>query len=42
MFGEVAQRFENSFKEDQVYELANASVVENTYMGNHELKLTIN
>jgi ssDNA-binding replication factor A large subunit len=26
MFGELAQRFEGKFKEDQVYEIANAQV----------------
>jgi hypothetical protein len=42
MFGEVAQKFEGKFKEDQIFEIANASVSENTYMGQHTLRMIIN
>ena len=42
MFGEMVQRFEGRFKEDQVFELANAAVSEGNYLGSRYTKLTIN
>jgi len=42
MFGEMVQRFEGKFKEDQVFELANAVVGESNFMNNRYKKITIN
>lgn len=41
IFGEAAQRFEGTLKEDQLYEIANGMVAENSYLGSHKLKITV-
>lgn len=41
IFGEAAGKFENILKEDQVYEIANGAVNENSYLGSHKLKINL-
>ena len=41
IFGEAAGKFENILKEDQVYEIANGVVNENSYLGSHKLKINL-
>ena len=41
MFGDTAQKFEGNFVEDNIYEISNATIVENIYKGLHTLRVTI-
>ena len=41
MFGETVHKFEGVFIEDQVYEISNVTVTENTFLGKTTIKITI-
>jgi hypothetical protein len=41
VYGEPAQRYSGTLKEDQIYEIANGFVSESSYLGQHKLKVTV-
>mgnify|MGYP006322174149 CR=1 FL=1 len=38
----MAAKFFDNLKEDSVYEISNGAVIQSSYLGKHELKITLN
>ena len=38
----MATKFYDNLKEDSIYEISNGAIIQSSYLGKHELKITLN